>query len=188
MARFLPAVMFAALVLPSGAQPPTAHPLSLMLNFEGQLSPGRPRGWGGNPRAAFADDQVVHQGKWAARIEHEGPGFSTITTGVAIDFKGKKVELRAFLRGEGRLDPGGLWMRLDGPRGSVAFESMQKHGQSPGKQWKEFTLTLPLNRAATKLIFGALATGNGKVWVDDMMLFVDGKPIWEVSPGAMPIH
>jgi len=44
----------------------------------------------------------------------------------------------------------------------------------------ERPLRLPVRSEAKKLFFGALLSGTGKTWVDDLQLLVDGKPIWEL--------
>jgi C-terminal processing protease CtpA/Prc len=43
--------------------------------------------------------------------------------------------------------------------------------------WTEYSITLPLDKSANRLVFGVLASGTGKTWADDLRLLVDGKPI-----------
>src|SRR5262245_10932733 len=51
------------------AQSASAGPaLAAILNFESQPATGRLSGWGGSSDAAFGDNEIVHSGKWAARI------------------------------------------------------------------------------------------------------------------------
>ena len=68
--------------------------LARLLTFETQQTPGPPLGWGGGPPGTtFADDKIVHSGKWAARLDRDSASsnnFSTITTAIPIDFTGTR--------------------------------------------------------------------------------------------------
>jgi len=93
MARLLFALLCAALTLPSQAQ--DTHPaqstdrsdLLKILSFEAQPKGGMPGGWaGGPPGTIFADDKVVHGGRWSARIQREADSpsdFSVLTVAYA---------------------------------------------------------------------------------------------------------
>jgi hypothetical protein len=60
-----------ALALPGGAQPLTRQNLANILGFENNTQAGAcPAGWSCSPAGTiFVDDQVVHSGKYSARIE-----------------------------------------------------------------------------------------------------------------------
>ena len=45
--------------------------------------------------------------------------------------------------------------------------------------WTEYRIELPLKPEALRVVFGALLSGPGKVWVDDLQILVDGKPVSE---------
>jgi hypothetical protein len=81
MSRILVPLALAALTCI--AQDPKLSRLAVVLNFEAEPSGDMPGGWrGGPPGTIFADDKVVHSGKWSARIERNAEslqGFSTIT-------------------------------------------------------------------------------------------------------------
>jgi hypothetical protein len=103
--------------------------LAVFLNFEVQQASGAPLGWAGGPAGTlFADDKIVHGGKWSARLERDSEGssnFSTITIGIPIDFAGRGIELRGFLKTEDVTGFTGLWMREDGDGRVAAFDNMQ---------------------------------------------------------------
>ena len=164
--------------------------LGRLLNFEGQQTAGAPHGWGGGPpETIFADDKIVHSGKWAARLERNAASpntFSTLTIGIPIDFAGTRVELRGFLKTEDVSEFTGLWLREDGLGGSVAFDNMQNLAVKGTHAWKEYSITLPLKPEAKLLVFGVLSSGTGKAWVDDLQLLVDGKPIQDVPKVERP--
>jgi C-terminal processing protease CtpA/Prc len=165
--------------------------LAKVLSFETDHPGGRPGGWSGGPLATlFADDRVVHGGRWSARLERNAEsanGFSTITKGIPADFAGKTIELRGFLRTEGVSEFVGLWLREDGEGNtSLAFDNMQRREIKGTHDWTEYSIVLPLRAEARMIFFGALIGGTGKLWADDLQLLVDGKPVWEAPKVERP--
>jgi C-terminal processing protease CtpA/Prc len=153
------------------------------LAFEAPLNGTVPGGWGSYPpETVSADDRVVHGGKHSACLKRDDPspnGFSTITKALSIDFAGKSVELRGYLRTEEVSEFTGLWMREDGDTPTLAFDNMQSRQIKGSTDWTEYSITLPLHPEAKQLYFGVLIAGKGKTWADDLQLLVDGKPIWD---------
>jgi C-terminal processing protease CtpA/Prc len=187
MRKLLLVFIGAALSLPSPAQDTHASTLTdvaalpQVLNFEDQKSVGPPAGWIGKPEGTvLTDDKIVHGGHWAARLERQAdsPGaFSTLHRAIAMDFAGTTVELRGFLRTEQVSQLAGLWMREDGETPSLAFDNMRERPVTGTTEWTEYSIKLPVHPEARQLFFGALLVGNGKLWVDDMQVLVDGKPV-----------
>jgi C-terminal processing protease CtpA/Prc len=165
--------------------------LERQLGFETPQEAGQPpQGWGGRPRQTlFADAESVHGGAWSARLERtqqsEG-GFSSLTKSLPLDFDGKTLELRGYLRTEGVTGFAGLWMREDGPGGSLEFDNMQRRGLRDSTPWTEYAITLPIHADARELFFGVLIAGEGTVWADDLRLLVDGRPVWEAPRVVRP--
>lgn len=196
MIRFTTALACWLLVLVVSAQnpkppPATSRPeLAGLLDFEAEHSEGVPKGWGGGPPGTFAvDGQTVHGGRWSLRIERRDNSPSTFTAVskmIPIDFAGATLELRGFLRTEDVSNFAGLWMREDDDTGSVAFDNMQRRQLKGTSEWAEYSIVLPLNKAAKRLTFGILASGVGKVWADDLRLLVDGNPIEDVPRVDLP--
>jgi C-terminal processing protease CtpA/Prc len=141
------------------------------------------RGWGGGPAGTiFFDSSVVHGGRVAARLERDANSpeeFTSITRRLPIEFGGRSIELRAFLRTEDVKGSAGLWMREDGPSGPVQFVNMQDRPVTGTSEWAEYAIRLPLDTAANDLYFGVLLSGSGKVWADGLQLLVDGKSLGE---------
>jgi len=194
MARLLAPLLLAAI---TSLTAQNANPLRTdvsrlqeSLGFEQeQKQGGFPAGWGGTPDGTiFADDKLVHGGRWSARIERNSTsGFSTITQSIPVDFAGKTIELHGFVRTEDVSEFVGLWMREDGddPQ-SLAFDNMQQRQVKGTSDWKEYSIVLPIHAAARQLYFGFLLAGSGKAWVDDLRLLVDGKPVWEAPKVERP--
>lgn len=162
--------------------------LAAFLAFEVAPVGDMPGGWGGGPAGTiFADDRIIHGGRWSARIERHpnSPSqFSTITKSIPIDFSGTTIELRGFLRTEDVDNFAGLWMREDGESASLAFDNMQSRQLKGTTPWTEYVIKLPVHPDAKQLFFGVLLAGSGKAWADDLQLLVDGRPVWE-APKAV---
>ena len=182
LAWLLVALMAPASVGAAESAKASRHPgLAEQLNFESSRPGTLPTGWFGDPAGTlFADGTVVHSGRWSARIER-GPnspeGFSVLTRSLPVDFSGRTIELKGYLRTEAVGGFAGLWMRQDGDTPNLAFDNMSSRRLKGTTGWTEYSLTLPLKAEAKLLAFGALVQGTGKVWVDDLQLLVDGKPL-----------
>jgi Peptidase family S41 len=168
-----------------GPQPAAGRPeLDGLLDFEAEHVGGVPKGWSGGPAGTFSvDGQTVHGGRWALRIERKDTSsgaFTAVSKMLPIDFTGAQLELRGFLRTEDISNFAGLWMREDDDGGAVAFDNMQGRQLKGTTEWTEYSIVLPLNRAAKRLLFGVLASGTGRLWADDLRLLVDGKPLADV--------
>jgi C-terminal processing protease CtpA/Prc len=177
-----PLLMLALVFTRPMPQPTVVRPeLVGLLDFEAQHSAGVPDGWNGVPPGTFAvDGQTVHSGRWALRIERQDTSpnaFTSVSKMIPIDFAGATLELRGFLRTEDVSEFAGLWMREDDDSGSLAFDNMQRRQLKGTTAWAEYSITLPLQKAAKRLVFGVLGAGVGRVWADDLRLLVDGKPI-----------
>jgi C-terminal processing protease CtpA/Prc len=188
MSRFLCALVCATLVLLGQAQSPN---LAEILSFETEHSGGAPGGWNiAPPGSVLVDGKVLHNGRWSARIERpagSAGSFSGITKSIPMDFEGKSLEMRGFLRTEDVTGFVGIWMREDSDSQALEFDNMQRRNLSGTNDWKEYSITLPVNQEARQLVFGVLVTGTGRAWADDLQLLVDGKPVWEAPKVNRPL-
>ncbi|MEM9304884.1 MAG: S41 family peptidase [Pseudomonadota bacterium] len=166
--------------------------LSAELGFEAEGSGTTLTGWGGGPaETLFRDKTIRHTGAASARIERTGEredSYSSLTRALPATIVGSDVELRGFLRTEGVEGAAGLWVRIDGHNGTLAFNSMlvEARALEGDHDWGLHAISVPLADGARELFFGALLSGQGKVWVDDLALFVDGKPIGEAVHREIP--
>jgi len=140
---------------------------------------GIPFGWVARPPETIAADFTVkHGGNVSLRLERkdQSPGqFSTVIRALPIDFAGKKLELRGWLRKEGAGVPS-LWMRQDAHDTPVAFADMSAAPDVSG-EWAQYSISFELQDSTTALFFGVRLVGAGKSWADDLELLVDGQPI-----------
>lgn len=174
------------------AQAPTP---SLNLSFE-QVNPRThlPAGWwtslsGDAPQDAAsgyhaaADSLTHHDGRYALRVQSVGitrpaDAFGVATMQLPVTFRGKSVKLTGFLKTD-QVQHGyaGLWLRVDGEQGTLAFDNMQKHPVQGTTDWQQYTITLPLADEAKTLYFGTLLPATGTLWLDQLTLTVDGQPV-----------
>lgn len=105
--------------------------------------------------------------------------FGVIDYTIPQVFMGKTIELKGFIKME-QVDSGfvGLWMRIDGKEGSIAFNNMQDQKLKGTSDWKEYTINLPYDSDAARTIhIGGLLAGSGTAWFDGFQLFIDGIEI-----------
>ena len=107
--------------------------------------------------------------------------FGSIAT-TFPSYDGKEIELRGFLKFKDVTGGSvGLWIRIEGDAGVLQFENMLSQGIAGSAEWKEYSVKLPLPEDANKITIGALITGNGQLWVDDLHVLIDGKDISEAK-------
>ena len=171
--------------MPAGAQTLTRQNLAQILGFENGQPGTFPARWGGNTGdTIFTDDKVFHSGKYAARIDRTASSlgtFSTLTASIPLDFAGKTIEWRGFVKTENASDAAAIWFREDGDKPSLAFATTQGLRVNGTTDWKEYSITLSVVPEAKQLVFGFLLSGTGKAWVDDLRMLVDGQPVANAS-------
>lgn len=132
---------------------------------------------GNNSAKVFSDFNEKQQGKASAVIESEGTeGFRAIMYTLPNNYAGRKITLSGYLKTENVTDGfAGLWMRIDP---DVAFNNMQNIGLKGTNDWKKYEVTLNMSPENTQqIVIGALLSGKGKIWVDNLKVSIDGKDI-----------
>lgn len=124
------------------------------------------------------DNTVKQQGNYALSIEsaNKDVTFGAISYVLPYTFSGRQLQLKGFIKTENVTGGfAGLWLRIDG---TTAFDNMAKQNVNGTTDWKEYTITLPYDdEEAVNINVGALMVGKGKMWVDNLRLYLDGKPI-----------
>jgi len=137
------------------------------------------------------DSKVHHQGQYALRMqdsEAKDGQFGVATLRIPAQYKGKSITLKGFVKTEGVSEKGSaaIWLREDGPGGSVAFKNTQDQQVRGTTDWQQFSITLPLEEQAEAILFGGLLAGTGTAWFDDLELTIDGKPLPAVATRPDP--
>ena len=185
----LTAFLFAASV-PVFAQTAASRAnLQQALGFEDQTG-AELTGWHANPPGTVsADNSVAHTGHWSVRLQRDtqsAGAFSVIYRPLPIDFQGSTLELRGYIKLQDVSDSAGFWFKQEADGATVAYQNMQAQQVKGTHDWAQYSITFPINPQAQQLSFGVLAFGTGTVWVDDLELLVDGKPIAEAV--SMPVR
>ena len=107
-----------------------------------------------------------------------GPSFGVATASFPVkDAAGKRIRYSGYIKTEG-VNEGfaGLWWRVDGASGVLAFDNMQDRGVTGTTDWKRYVVELPVAADAKNINFGALLTGSGTAWFDGLSVELDGVP------------
>ncbi|MFC4633703.1 S41 family peptidase [Dokdonia ponticola] len=150
------------------------------LNFEKVVNqvPSQWNNFGGDEYKVGIDSTVVQEGRYSASLESikEGKGFKAWGLSIPVTFGGKKVKLTGYLKTENVSDGyGGLWMRID-PQ--VGFDNMNNRGVKGTTDWKKYEIELDLKpNEATDIVVGGILVGKGKIWIDNLKVTIDGKPL-----------
>jgi erythromycin esterase-like protein len=118
--------------------------------------------------------QAINQVKSSAG----GPSFGVATGSFPIkDASGKRAHFSGYIKTEGiTTGYAGLWWRVDGAAGVLAFDNMQDRGATGTTDWKRYDIELPVAVDAQNINFGAILSGNGTAWFDSLAIEVDGVP------------
>ncbi len=124
------------------------------------------------------DTEIVRPGRsqsaflaFSAGDDNTPEGFGTLMKYLyAIGtFKGKRIQMTAYVKCEGVTDWAGLWMRVDGKQeGPLAFDNMVNRPIEGTTEWKAYTIVLPVPKESTGIGLGVLLTGKGRVWIDQV--------------------
>lgn len=182
------------LALPTlaAAQMPAA-PLNLDMELVSRQT-HRPTGWLSSIRAGapadfrqayelVADSLTRHGGRYALRLGStgqppQGDEFGVTSQRIPVTFQGKILKLSGYIKTKDVQDGyAGLWMRVDGPAGSLAFDNMQKRPIKGTTDWQQYTISLPLGEEAQTIYIGGLLPATGTMWLDDLTLTVDDQPL-----------
>ncbi len=143
--------------------------------------------FGSNEYTVSIDSTHVKSGKYSARIEQNGKtNYKAISFGIPANYQGSKIKLTGFIKTEG-VDAGyaGLWLRVDPQLG---FDNMANRGIRKTTDWAEYEIEMDLqSNRAERIVFGALLSGTGKMWVDDLKITIDGLELDQVPERTEPV-
>jgi hypothetical protein len=177
-------LLFCLLLLSAFAQTDAQSKFNLDLE---QINAKRhlPEGWyyptGTNGGYSASLDSVTkHGGKYALKLEDlkTGGEFGSCLYHLPAIYNGTKIKVTGFLKTQDVEGFAGIMLRVDGDEGVLAFDNMQEHGVKGTTGWQEYSVELDYNAdQAQHIILGAVLSGKGTLWLDDLQLFIDGKSI-----------
>ena len=145
-----------------------------------------PQGWflAGSKPADYdsgVDAQTVYGGQPSAYLKSKSPaivGFGTLMQSFkAEEYLGKRIRFSAFVKTDAVQDWAGLWLRVDGPKGSLAFDNMQTRSIKGTTAWQNYEVVLDVPAEAKGIAFGILMSGTGSAWINSVKMDAVGTNI-----------
>jgi len=132
----------------SAAQSLTRGTLTPILGFENNTRSGVfPAGWQGTSAGIVTDNKIVHSGNYSARIERNVSSsgtFSTLTATIPLDFAGKTIQWRGFIKWANVNGFVALWLREDGASTtSLQFATLQGLNLGGTQDWVRYSISVP---------------------------------------------
>ncbi len=131
-----------------------------------------------------SDFVTANEPKWLAELNElykdarnvqAQASFGVATGTFPLDAaRGKKVRYSGWIKTSDLDGWAGLWWRVDGPDGSLAFDNMQDRAPKGSTRWKHDEIELEVPAEATNINFGVLMPGDGTAWFDDLKVELDG--------------
>ncbi len=140
------------------------------VGFDSQEMQGR----GQSLRLALSPGAVYHDG-----------AFAVASARLAIDdVRGKHLRLAAWIKSSAIAHGwAGLWVRVDGPGGVLAFDNMGDRGAHGTTAWSYVEVEMDVAPEAAGITLGALLAGDGTAWVRDVAVFLD--PLFQTVDGKV---
>ncbi len=142
-----------------------------------------PKGWfvAGTKRTSYNIGTAPGEGrdgKNCATIqskEEKIRGFATLMqTALATDYLGKRVKMSGYLKTQDVKKYAGFWLRLDSYTGTdkkyklLGFDNMSNRNIKGNTEWIKYDIVLDIPQETTEIAYGALLSGTGKIWFDDI--------------------
>ena len=157
------------------------------LGFEKVLNPkGLPDGWINNGHSSYAvkiDSITKHSGSYAVLIEaidSVTTGFGGIMYTIPARYQGKRITLKAFMKAEGDIQAASLMLIVRNDGGTM-LEYTNATLNDSSIFWKEYSVSTPLPYEAKSIEIQVMLRGIGKLWVDEISVFIDNKDLSEAE-------
>jgi|SRR5579872_810163 len=114
--------------------------------------------------------------KYAATIQSNARrihGFGTLMQNISADkYKGKKIRMTGYMKSYDVKKWAGFWLRVDGKgtNNTLEFDNMYDRPIAGNTNWQKYEIVLDVPDNASNIAFGALLSGTGKIWFDDIKL------------------
>jgi hypothetical protein len=122
--------------------------------------------------AVAADAGINGSGLAVKNVQNLPGAFSGVGQQIsAQNYLGKKVRLSGFIRTKAVSDGyAGLWIRVDKDKEVLLLDNMGDRGVTGNSDWQAYEAVVLVDKEATGIIFGALLTGKGEMFVDQLSL------------------
>lgn len=141
-----------------------------------------PDGWfvTGNKYRSYDIGTAVSEGKDGKNCatiqskEKRIRGFASLMqTASATKFLGKRLKMSGYLKVQDVKKYAGFWLRLDSYNEKhkykmLGFDNMSNRKINGNIGWTKYEIVLDVPVETTKIAYGALLFGTGKIWFDDI--------------------
>jgi hypothetical protein len=156
--------------------------------------PGLPVGWSGTDSSLGVGTTATdrYQGSTAAYLSTAfQSGNSTIFLRQEVkadDYRGKRVRLSAWVkpRNISAVSNSGIWMRVDGPGVTLAYDDMTRRPVYGYGNWRQISVVLDVPENAIGIALGALFFASNTLLVDDMRFEVVGTDVASTNTLSVP--
>jgi C-terminal processing protease CtpA/Prc len=158
---------------------------NLILSFEA-VEDGMPKGWTIHTQSGYSvslDSVNVKSGKYSIVIESTG-AYVNAAQSIALvfpnNYTGEKITLSGYMKTE-NVDGGfaGLAMQAGS---KISIDWMDKNGRLGTTDWEKYEVTLDLDPSQNReIIIGGLFGDQGKMWMDELQVTIDGKNIGKIQ-------
>jgi hypothetical protein len=98
-------------------------------------------------------------------------------------YAGERIRLRAWVKVEEVTGWAALYMRFDRRQGEIiAFDNMRGRPIRGSHDWRSYDVVLEVPEGATRMGFGILLAGAGKVWADDFTFEAVSREVDVTAP------
>lgn len=137
--------------------------------------------------AVKLDSVTKHSGYYGLRIDilpygNRGSAraacYKYLDSSLLKTFRGKLITYSGWIKIKDVTSWVGLWWRVDGKKGTLAFNNMYDSSISGTHEWHKYSFSLPFSDSATGFDFGVLihSKNGGTAWFDDLSIDTNGVP------------
>ena len=124
------------------------------------------------------DESVAQEGKASASIRSIKDtinGYGAFMQSIEPDkYYGRRVRMTGYLKTENVSGYASLWLRVDSDTITVAFDNMHIGASDRSikgtTDWKRYAIVLDVPANSTLISYGALLSGTGQVWFDNVAI------------------
>lgn len=129
------------------------------------------------------DSSIKYEGKYSLSIENsidyntpqEVGNYFSLSKDDTLSTEDGTIELRGYMKMEEVLNGyAGIWLKVDGVEGLLELVDKKYSGTH---DWAEYSIILPYSKKITRLAYGGILDGVGKVWFDNFQFYKDGKSL-----------
>lgn len=138
-----------------------------------------------NRKNTVNEEKPIHHGlaSVGAAIGHP---FITSTDNPVLSLRGKEIKFTAAVRvGDLSSEAGGhLLLHVHTNNGDDGFFDNMRNRPIRSSEWSTYTIVGRVDSSAVAINFGCFFSGKGKLWVDDMRLFIraNANEAWKPIP------